>query len=155
MDTNFSKDLIKGKIAEIIFEQMFREAGEYTIIPFGYENIVPELVNCGKSANAKKVIKNISSSPDFALISRNKESVFLVEVKYRHRLDKEEVKNLAEEQKFRWHPSWIFLATLDGFYFNSCSDIIKNNGEATVLKNGWIEKDLQDKYLKLLNEFER
>ncbi len=80
MDTKFSKNLIKGKIAEIIFEQMFREAGEYTIIPFGYENIMPELVNCGKSSNAKKAIKNISSSPDFALISRNKESVFLVEV---------------------------------------------------------------------------
>ena len=134
---------------------MFREAGDYTVIPFGYENIMPELVNCGKSSNAKKVIKNISSSPDFALISRNKESVFLVEVKYRRRFDKKEIKNIAEEQKHRWHPSWLFIATLDGFYFDSCSDIIKNDGEVTALKNGWIKKDLQDKYLALLKKFER
>lgn len=155
MDTKFSKDLIKGKIAEIIFEQMFRETGEYTIIPFGYENIMPELINCGKSSGAKKVIKNISTAPDFALISQSKESIFLVEVKYRRRFNKEEIKNLAQEQKNRWHPSWIFIATLDGFYFDSCSDIIKNNGEVTALKNGWIKKDLQDKYLALLKEFER
>ena len=153
MNTKFSKDLIKGKIVEVIFEQMFREAGEYTIIPFGYESIVPELINCGKSFSAKKVIQNISSSPDFALISRNKENVFLVEIKYRHRFDMEEIKNVAQEQKRRWHPSWIFIATLNGFYFDSCSDIIKNNGEATALKSGWIGKALQDKYLKLLKEF--
>lgn len=78
-----------------------------------------------------------------------------MEVKYRRKFDKKEIKNLAEEQKYRWHPSWIFIATLDGFYFDSCSDIIKNNGEVSVLKNGWIGKDLQDKYLGLLKEFEK
>ncbi len=54
------KKLIKGKIAEIIFEQMFRETGEYTIIPFGYENIVPELTQCKKNSKAQKVITRIS-----------------------------------------------------------------------------------------------
>ncbi|MDP3057782.1 MAG: hypothetical protein Q8N37_04710 [bacterium] len=155
MDTNFSKNLIKGKIAEIIFEQMFREAGKYTIIPFGYENIVPELTQCKKYSKAQKVIDNIRHSPDFVLISQSKESVFLIEVKYRRKFNKEKIKNLAEEQKIKWHPSWIFIATFDGFYFDSCSNIIKNNGEVAVLKDGWIGKDLQNKYLKLLKEFER
>ncbi|MCK5466343.1 hypothetical protein KAI56_02480 [Candidatus Parcubacteria bacterium] len=155
MDTKFSRDLIKGRIAEVIFEQMFREAEKYTVIPFGYENLIPELMNCGNSYNTKKVIKNISSSPDFVLISQSKESVFLVEVKYRYKFNKREIKNLAEKQKCRWHPSWMFIATLNGFYFDSCSGIIKNDGEVTALKNGWIRKDLQDKYLELLKEFER
>jgi len=45
MDKNidFSRDLIKGRIAEVIFEQMFREQGQYTVIPFGYEQTVPTL----------------------------------------------------------------------------------------------------------------
>ena len=154
MATNFSKDLIKGKIAEIIFDQMFREAGEYTIIPFGYESIVPELSQCNKFSKAQKVIDNIRHSPDFVLISQSKESVYLVEVKYRSKFNKENIKNLANEQDKRWHPSWIFLATLDGFYFDSCSKIIKNNGEVSELENWVISKDLQNKYLNLLKEFE-
>lgn len=105
MDIKFSKDLIKGKIAEIIFEQMFREAGEYTIIPFGYESIVPELSQCKKFSKAQKVIDNIRHSPDFVLISQSKESVYLVEVKYSSKFNKESMKNLAIEQKNRWHPS--------------------------------------------------
>jgi hypothetical protein len=37
----FIKDLVKGKIAEIIFEQMFRESGRYTILHSGYEYTLP------------------------------------------------------------------------------------------------------------------
>ena len=154
MDTKFSRDLIKGKIAEIIFDQMFREAGEHTTIPFGYESIVPELSQCNKSSKAQRVIDNIRHSPDFVLISRSKESVYLVEVKYRSKFNKENMKNLANKQKSRWHPSWIFVATLNGFYFDSCSNIIKNNSEVAKLENWVISKDLQHKYLNLLKEFE-
>ncbi len=155
MDTKFSKDLIKGKIAEEIFEQMFREKGAFTVIPFGYEKTVPELINCGKSDNAKKVKKNISSSPDFILISQNKESVYLVEVKYLAKLNPETMKDIAMKQQRRWHPSWIFIATLSGFHFDYCSNIIKNSGKVAELENWLITKDLQDKYLNLLKEFER
>jgi len=155
MSTNFSEDLIKGKIAEVIFEQMFREAGEYTVIPFGYENIVPELTQCKKFSKAQKVIDNIRHSPDFVLISQSKESVYLVEVKYSSEFDKERIENIAKSQKSRWNPSWIFIATLSGFYFDSCSNIIKNNGEVAKLKDWLIPKDLQNKYLDLLKKFER
>jgi len=155
MDVDFSKDLIKGKIAEIIFQQMFCEAGKYTIIPFGYESIMPQLTQCEKFSKAQKVIDNIRHSPDFVLISQSKESVYLVEVKYRSKLNKESIKNDANKQINRWHPSWIFVATLDGFYFDNCSKIIKNNGEVAKLENWVIAKDIQNKYLDLLKEFER
>ena len=131
MDTNFSKKLIKGKIAEIIFDQMFRETEKYTIIPFGYESIMPELSQCKKLSKAQKVIDTIRHSPDFVLISQSKESVYLVEVKYNSKFDKKRNKDLAIDQDKRWHPSWIFIATLGGFYFDSCSKIIKNNGEVS------------------------
>ena len=38
----FSHELIKGKIAELIFEMMFREAGRFTS-SFGYEYTLPEI----------------------------------------------------------------------------------------------------------------
>ena len=155
MAIKFSEDLIKGKIAETIFEQMFREAGKFTIIPFGYESIVPDLSQCKKFSKAQKVIDNIRHSPDFVLISQSKESVYLVEVKYRSEFFKESMKKLAIKQKSRWHPSWIFVATLSGFHFDNCSNIIKNDGDVAELEDWLISKELQNKYLNLLKKFER
>src|SRR3712207_7861809 len=40
---DFVRNLIKGKIAEIVFQHMFAEAEFCTVIPFGYETIVPQL----------------------------------------------------------------------------------------------------------------
>ncbi len=160
MEKDYLERLIKGKIAEIIFQHMFQKEGNYTVIPFGYENTMPELVNCGKSFDAKRVKDNISDSPDFVLVSLNKKSIYLVEVKYRRDFDNrsefeiEKIKNFAQEQKCRWNPSWIFLATRKGFYFDSCSNIIKN-GEVAGLANSWIEKKSQDKYLELLKKYEQ
>ena len=37
-------------------------------------------------------------------ISQSKESVYLVEVKYRSKFDRESMKNLADEQDKRWYP---------------------------------------------------
>ncbi|MDE2096048.1 MAG: hypothetical protein KGL39_02265 [Patescibacteria group bacterium] len=42
-EISFFRDLLKGKIAEVIFEQMFRDCGKFTILPFGYEKTVPEV----------------------------------------------------------------------------------------------------------------
>lgn len=121
----------------------------------GYENIVPELTQCKKFSKAQKVIDNIRYSPDFVLISQSKESVYLVEVKYCSKFNKESMKNLAMEQKNRWHLSWVFVAMLTGFRFDTCSNIIKNNGEVAELESWLIPKDLQSKYPELLREFEK
>ena len=37
-DTRYSpRNFIKGKIGELVFEEMFRKAGKFTVLPFGYE----------------------------------------------------------------------------------------------------------------------
>jgi hypothetical protein len=154
MDKDFTKDLIKGKIAEIIFSQMFSEEGGHSLIPFGYENITPELAHCGKKSYiAEKVKDNIRTSPDFVLISKDKENIFLVEVKYRSRIDKKYIERIAKKQNERWNPSYIFLATPEGFYYDSCTSIINNHGEIARLV--FVRKELQDKYLELLKLFEK
>lgn len=152
-DEDFSKNLIKGKIAEVIFQQMFREQGGYTIIPFGYEYTVPQLAQCN-GKNAKRIIDNIRHAPDFAMVSSDNQNVYLVEIKFQSRYSEKYALKDAEIQKERWDPSWIFIATLDGFCFDVCSSIISRGGVAKKLSENWVAPELQEKYLKLLQEFE-
>jgi len=155
MNNDFTKHLIKGKIAEVIFQQMFREQGGYTIIPFGYEYTVPQLSQVVSSnRQARKVIDNIKHAPDFALVSSDSQDVYLVEVKFRSEYSEKYAFDEATTQKERWDPSWLFYATIDGFYFDSCSSIIYRKGKAKKLSEKWIKKEYQNKNLELLREFE-
>lgn len=53
-----------------------------------------------------------------------------------------------------WNPSYLFIATLDGFYFDEIDKIIKNNGEISQLKHSQITKEIQARYLQILKDFE-
>lgn len=153
----FSKNLIKGKIAELIFEQMFREKGNYTIFRFGYEHTIPELAQYRASA-FKRVVDDLSDAPDFVLISDQdqdgQKEVYLIEVKYRKSWDREEVKKIAEKLLKRWNPVYLFIASKDGFFFGPCNTIVNKDGEIGHLYDKWADKETQGKYLKLLCQFE-
>lgn len=56
MEHSVIRRFIKGKVAETIFRLMFMEAGEYTILPFGYENTFPELSQLKFSTQTKPVL---------------------------------------------------------------------------------------------------
>lgn len=153
MHNEFSVDnLIKGKIAEIVFEEMFSEVG-CTVIPFGYERTVPELRRYNKSIQGRKVINNFRDTPDFAVISPNKKNIFLVEVKFRSILNIKEIVETANRQIERWNPSELFIATKEGFFINDCETIIKNK-DISRLETDRIIKELQQKYLKIIQKFE-
>lgn len=157
MTSDFSKNFIKGRIAETVFEQMFCEAGNYTVIPFGYEKTVPEIARQNKfsrSSGAQKVIDNIRTAPDYVVIFPDKKTIFLVEVKFESKLNINKIKEIAKKQSERWNPSWLFVATLDGFYFGECSRILQY-GKILPLEGVKISREIQNKYLKLLGEFER
>jgi hypothetical protein len=134
---------------------MFREAGEFTILPFGYERTLPTLAQYAREVKYKPVLDNVRTSPDFILISRDKTEVYMIEVKYRSNPTPEELLKIAEDIKDRWNSIWVFLATPKGFYFDSCTEIIKNKGEIGTLHDSWVSADIQQKYLELLNEFIR
>ncbi len=153
MSIDFSRNLIKGRIAEVIFEQMIREEDKYTVIPFGYEHTMPILAQYRHISEVPKVIDNISEAPDFALISEDKTKIYLVEVKYQKVLNMDEVKRHVEKLLSRWEAPWIFIATKDAFYCAPCSAVFKN-GNISELSENWVSKDRQLEYLKLLSEFE-
>lgn len=154
MNTDFSRNLIKGKIAEVVFEQMIREEERYTIIPFGYEHTMPTLSQYQDLAIVKSVMKNIKDAPDFVLISNNKSEVHLVEVKFRKNLDKAELIEIAKKLLDRWEYPWLFVATPKGFYCSQCK-FIKETEKIDPLPESWVTRERQNEYLKLLNEFEK
>jgi hypothetical protein len=149
----FSEQLIKGKITELIFSQMFRNSNKFTVIPFGYENTFPEIAQYAYMANDKQVFETIRNAPDFALVSHDKRDVYLIEIKYRHNLSEKYELEMAEKIQSRWKSAQLFIATPTGFYFNSCSDIISSGGVIQPLDTNWINEKEQKDFIRLLNEF--
>lgn len=150
---NFTRQLVKGRIAETIFSQMFRESGNYTVLEFGYEKIVPELLQGGYVEHSR-IIETLRTAPDFAIINNDKRAVRLVEVKYRRRLDPVETLKIAVRMQNSWNPSYLFLCTLDGFYFNNINRIVENGGLMAPLGTAYIPQETQAQYLQILQDFE-
>ena len=150
----FTRELIKGRIAETIFVQMFRESGEYTILRAGYEYTLPELAQYQHLAEVKAVIQNIRNAPDFVLISQDKTKVYLVEVKYCTNREPQKIKGIVEDILKVWNPSYLFVASPDGFFFEPCNTISQNDGKIGELYSNWATKEKQADYLKILKEFE-
>lgn len=149
----FARNLVKGKIAETIFAQMLRETNRYTVLEFGYEKLVPELVQQGYNENFG-LIETLRSSPDFAVINNVKKEVRLIEIKYMHSISKEYVLKAATRMHDSWNPSYLFVATLEGFYFNEINRIIDNQGEINPLMSTFVPDEIQAKYLQILIDFE-
>lgn len=151
---NFSKQLVKGRIAETLFEQMLRDAGGFTILAFGYENILPELAHRQHDLQAEETMEIIRRAPDFAVIDNKSHEVHLIEVKYRNHYSDDANLKISQRMLESWKPSYLFMATPEGFYFDKVIDIVDRGGRMNQF-NAFqhITEDLQKKYLNLLNQF--
>jgi hypothetical protein len=151
MQKDFEKQLIKGRVAELVFQQMWSELRTHTILPLGYERVLPGLLE--RSDN--KALKPIRSAPDFVLIPKDDkdDNIMIVEVKFRkHPETGNNLLNIAAEQNKRWSPSYLFIASLKGFYWGRCDLIIKNR-KIEKLDTELIPSKIQEKYRKIINEF--
>ena len=149
----FSKQLIKGKIAEMIFEQMFRDSGYFTVLGFGYEKVIPELMHRQRDVESENTMELIRRAPDYAVINNDSHDVYLIEVKFRAHPQSHEILETAQRLHDSWKPAYLFLATPHGFYFGKGIEIIKENGHIKPLDHPQLPKELQEKYLGLLNQF--
>lgn len=152
-NADFAEKLVKGKIAETVFAQMYRESRNYTVLEFGYEKVIPELIGNGYTEK-DDLIETIRTAPDFAVISHSNRQVRLIEVKYRAHIDYSEIAETAERMHKSWNPSYLFIASIDGFYFDEITAIINKDGYISPLHTSQIPQALQDRYLKLIQEFE-
>jgi hypothetical protein len=64
--------------------------------------------------------------------------VCFVDVKYRKILPPLRVLELANKVEQTWPGAWLFLATLDGFYFAPCAEIQSRGGAVPPLPTKWI-----------------
>ena len=151
---DFAKKLIKGRIAEVVFEQMLRETGEFTVLPFGYEYTFPKVAQMKKNFENGDVIDVLKTSPDFVVIENETNEVRLVEVKYKSQRVSSEIKKDAEKIYMSWKPAYLFIASPDGFYFDSVENIKKNEGKINSLNFPHITLELQQEFLDILNNFE-
>lgn len=155
MDTRTLHETMRKRISQIIFEQMMKEAGKYTVIPIGYDTTVPDLTPYKRHAYVKKILDNLKAAPDFVLISADKTDVIVVEVLYMEHLDTEQLADKVHTIVRRWDPSYVFLVTQQGFYFDNCTQIRAENGLIKSLSESWIRMDLQHKYLDLVHDYVR
>jgi Holliday junction resolvase-like predicted endonuclease len=149
----FSKELIKGKIAEMIFEQMLGDTKCFTVMGFGYEKTLPELMHNRNSANAKDAMEVIRHAPDFVIINNDTHEVHLIEIKYRRNYKASENLAIAKKLYESWKPACLFLATSEGFYFGEAKDVIEAKGKMKPLHHKDIKPTHQKKYLDLMNSF--
>ena len=91
-----SDRIIKGRIAETIVEEMFRDAG-YQVYRFGYESFLQSLVQKGNKINKNDLVGGVvSSMPDFLVVKDNKPD--FIEVKFRKdgKLSKSELESWSK-----------------------------------------------------------
>jgi hypothetical protein len=65
-----------------------------------------------------------------------------------------EILAVAERMRKNWNPSYLFVASLNGFYVGSIEEIINARGSIDILGYDEVPKDIQNKYSKILKEFE-
>jgi len=152
-EINFARNLVKGKIAETVFAQMLRSTGQFTVLEFGYEKIIPELVQQGDK-DSDDMVETLRTAPDFAVINRKTKEVHLIEVKYRHSFYDSNILKIAKRMAKSWNPSFLFLASKDGFYYGEVRDIVEREGKIDLLTHPQIPSETQETFLKILNDFE-
>lgn len=153
MDTlKFTESLIKGRIAETIFEMMFGHLEGYSLAHFGIEYTSPTLINQEIRQGNRELLDRIGDTPDFVEVdSQNK--VTLVEVKYRKSINPERVKEIAEKVSAHWPEAALFLVTPEAFYFDRVTEIIQKGGVISSLSPVLVSQETQQEYLGLLKRF--
>ncbi len=94
-DGNYRYNMIKGRIAETLIEELFLSLG-YDVFRYGMENTVPGITKLLKDVRSD-VADNIRRMPDFVVKRDNK--VFFVEVKFRAN-ETFSIKDLPEKYPF-------------------------------------------------------
>ncbi len=151
----FTHELLKGKIAEIIFEQMIHNTKGYTVLEFGYEKVVHQLAKANKSDDARAMIEIVRRAPDYAIVNEENHNVTLVEIKYMAKRTRGKVLSVAKEIERSWRHAALFVASPDGFFFDQVDSIIAKKGEIKPFTHVKIPEKMIADYLNLLKEFIR
>jgi hypothetical protein len=80
-DRNYRYNMIKGRIAETLIQELFLSMN-YNVFRYGMENTIPGIMDLLKGVRSD-VATDIRRMPDFVVQSRDTKDVYFVEVKFR------------------------------------------------------------------------
>ena len=138
-DENFKK----GKLAEKIVWQMFKEAG-FKVIPSGYESTFSELANRYNLIQGPAA-QYIRHHPDFIVINPRNEA-FLIEVKYR------KFGIINQQDMFNFPETHVIMLTKDSMHCQSLKEIHQHGKRFLPLDClrpfSNIPLDIRDKFIR-------
>jgi hypothetical protein len=80
-DRNYRYNMIKGRIAETLIQELFLSLG-YNVFRYGMENTIPGIMELLKGVRSD-VAQEIRRMPDFVIQNPLNKSVYFLEVKFR------------------------------------------------------------------------
>ncbi len=80
-DRNYRYNMIKGRIAETLIQELFLQL-KYNVFRYGMENTIPGIMDLLKGVKSD-VADEIKRMPDFVIQNPNNGEVYFVEVKFR------------------------------------------------------------------------
>lgn len=80
-DWNYRYNMIKGRIAETLIQELFLSL-KFNVFRYGMENTIPGIMELLKGVRTD-VAKDIKNMPDFVIQDPRSNSVYFVEVKFR------------------------------------------------------------------------
>lgn len=80
-DRNFRFNMIKGRIAETLIQELFLQL-KYNVFRYGMENTIPGIMELLKGVKSE-VAEEIKRMPDFVVQNPNTGEVYFIEVKFR------------------------------------------------------------------------
>lgn len=80
-ERNYRYNMIKGRIAETLIQELFLSLG-YNVFRYGMENTIPGIMELLKGVKSE-VATEIKRMPDFVIQNPSTSEVFFIEVKFR------------------------------------------------------------------------
>lgn len=122
---NFRFNLMKGKVAESIVQNIFEEVG-YQVFSYGHENTLGYMKNeLHKYNNHNETLKKIRFTPDFVVFNPKTEDTKLVEIKYCNSNNMKIISDFEPYQKY-WNDCYILVVspyTDNVYYIKKASEI--------------------------------
>lgn len=105
-DKNYRYNMIKGRIAETLIQELFLSLG-YNVFRYGMENTIPGIMDLLKGVKSE-VAKEIKGMPDFVIQNPNNKEVHFVEVKFRA-AEKFSISDLPKN--YAWENAYIIVVS--------------------------------------------
>lgn len=146
----YLKNTIKNKSAERIVLEMFKEDSRYLVMAQSHDSVITELAALEKAEDIKKELLKIQDRPELSILDTRSGAYYMVKVKYRDNPTPQMLLAIAKEVSLDYPNMYMCLVTPMGFFFDSCKDIIKQEGDILLIDESIISAELQEKYLKIL-----